>query len=124
MNHKLKLSPMEIEAITGLYWNGKGIKTIGRMMGHDVTIIRRTLMEEGVQLRTISEQMKFEKSRKDAVPRNLTLTPMEVLACCGYGSGLEMKQLAWRMGYKDRQSARDLLRSASRKIKAREAMDK
>lgn len=121
---KPRTTQLEMQMVAHMYNTGKSITAIREMTGRDQETIRRMLTDSGVTIRDKNEQRRLDYKLSKELPENLKLTAMEVLACCGYGSGLEMKQLAWRMGYKDRQSARDLLRSASRKIKAREAMDK
>jgi len=121
---KPRTTQLEMQMVAHMYNTGKSITAIREMTGRDQETIRRMLTDSGVTIRDKNEQRRLDYKLSKELPENLKLTAMEVLACCGYGSGLEMKQLAWRMGYKDRQSARDLLRSASRKIRAREAMDK
>jgi len=123
-SRKTRTTQLEMQMVAHMYNTGKSITAIREMTGRDQETIRRMLTDSGVTIRDKNEQRRLDYKLSKELPENLKLTAMEVLACCGYGSGLEMKQLAWRMGYKDRQSARDLLRSASRKIKAREAMDK
>lgn len=120
---KPRTTQLEMQIVAHMYNTGKSITAIKEKTGRDQETIRRMLIDSGVTIRDKNEQRRLDYKLAKELPRNLTLTPMEVLACCGYGSGLDIKRLAWRMGYKDRQSARDLLRSASRKIKAREALE-
>lgn len=121
---KPRTTQLEMQMVAHMYNTGKSITAIKEKTGRDKETIRRMLIDSGVTVRDKNEQRRLDYKLAKELPRTLTLTPMEVLACCGYGSGLEVRELSWMMGYKSPQSARDLLRSASRKIKAREAMDK
>jgi hypothetical protein len=122
---KHKWESHEIEQVIGFYDHGRGVKWISTELGRDPVVIRRILRENGVHIRSIQEQMKHHyKLKREDAPRTTALTAMEVLACCGLGCGLEPKEIAYRLGYKSSQSARDHLQSAARKIRAREEADK
>lgn len=91
-----------------LYHKGKSLEAIGSAIGRDKRTVRNILTEAGITIRP-----KFNHKP------NHTLTAFEVLAIYGYRAELEPKEIAYRLGYKDRQSGRDLLRSAFEKIRAR-----
>lgn len=113
----------EIKEVVDYYWKGLSIIAIKRRTGRDVQTIKRILAHEGVTLRSQKEQSALSNRGEHVQLYTFKLTAMEVLACCAYGSGLEPKEIAYRMGYKSQQSARDHLRSAARKIRAREEAD-
>lgn len=122
MKSKRRTTPLEMQMVSQMYNTGKSITAIREQTGRDFQTIRRMLVDSGIEVRNKNAQRRLDKhnakKRPASHPMN-QLTAMEILACCGYGSGLEPKEIAYRLGYKDRQSARDLLKSAFRKIKAR-----
>ena len=117
----MKYSEEMADKVVHLYDKGKSLDYIAEVIQRDKSIVKRLLLSRGVEIR---KRGGITTNFKSTVIHSWKLSPMEVLALCGYGSGLSANEIAFRMGYTSHQSVRLLLKSAFKKIQAREQADK
>ena len=121
MSNEVNHAQEEVNRAVELYNKGKSLSAISAELGRERSTVKRMLIGSGVTIRTMQEQVKLQRSpyTPSGQLRSHSLTAMEVFAIYGVRAGLDTKEIAYRLGYQAQQSARDVLKSAFRKIRAR-----
>ena len=75
---KLQLSKIKIKQIIKLYGSGYGLRYISDIVGHTRPVIRNSLMENNIPLRTYYEAKNMDSNRKTMMEKYGVGNPMQI----------------------------------------------